>query len=59
MGTDFENVVMRKTRLKFYLSTYICLRLLRLKSYVFVNNARISMKFSENISEFLYFSKMQ
>ena len=32
VGTDFENVVMRKMRLKFYLTTYIRLGLLRLKS---------------------------
>ena len=31
---------------KFYLPTYIRLRLLRLKSYISMNNARIVIKFS-------------
>ena len=58
MGTDFENVVMRKTRSKLYLPTYIRLRLLRSQSYIFVNNARIVMQFSQNIFRILYFRQM-
>ena len=49
MGADFKNVVIRKTLLKLYITTYIRLRLLCLKSYISVNNARIFMKFSESI----------
>ena len=59
VGINFENVIMRKTRLKFYIPTYIRLRLLRLKLYVSVNNARIFMKFLQNICQILYFPKMQ
>ena len=59
MGTDFDTVVMKKTRLNFYLPTYISLTLLRLESYISVNNARIFMKFPQNIFQILYFPKMQ
>ena len=59
METDFKNVVMKKTRLKSYLPTYIRLRLLRLKSYISLNNARLFMKFSQNIFQIFYFPRMQ
>ena len=53
--TDFENVVSRKTRLKFWVRFACRYRRLHSKPFISINNNPIYLEFLENTFEIFYF----